>query len=95
MSARDILSANLTLKPEYLFYKTGTATLLNATSVVVDCVGVQPTDIVLASIAVPAGANGYAPFTAVPGAVTDKITFTGTGVAQTSTVNWAVLRLSN
>ena len=95
MSARSLLNSALNIKQENLVYAKGTATLLNTTAVVVDCVGVQSTDIVLCSLANIVGANGAAPFTAVPAAVADKITFTGTGAAQTSQVNWAVLRLAN
>lgn len=95
MSARSLLNSSLNIKQENLVYAKGTATLNNTTVVLVDCVGVQSTDIVLASLAVPAGANGGAPFSAAPAVVADKITFQGSGAAQTSTVNWAVLRLSN
>lgn len=93
MSARDILSANLTLKPEYLFYASGSATLNNTSAVAVTQAGVAVGDLVIANLNVINGANGDAPFTVYPTANT--LTFKGTGTTQASTVTWAVYKLAN
>lgn len=93
MSARDILNSNLTLKPEYLFFASGSATLNNTSAVTVTQAGVAVGDLVIANLNVITGTNGSAPFTVYPTA--DTLTFTGTGAVQTSTVTWAVYKLAN